>query len=1678
MGKSKRIFFKILRILGKALAVILILLLLVILFVRSPWGQNIIKDKLVSTISDKTGTVVELDRLFITFGGNIQLDGLYMEDTKGDTLVYSRHLNADVPLWPLIKGSGFSLDDLQWEGLRAKITRQDSIAGFNFQFLMDAFATPPAAEVDEATPVDTTATMAIHLGNFDLKDFNIVYNDKITGINSRYRFDELGLKLNKTDLDSMDFEASGVTLKNAHINLEQFAPLYPPDTSATAPMPRLVISDVLLQDVRADYKNIDDSLSAKVNLKKLTARIPEVDLRHNRIDVSAFALSDSQIEVENNNPPDKAVPVTGNREMTLREIWPPFTVNVDDFRITNTDIAYAAMGKQPVKGQFDPDALKLENIDFALSDLILKKYEASLKLEGLTFQEASGLNLSNFQFNLNLDENSLNLKGLALQLNKNHLEGELKLDYNTLESFIKDPASSRITASLNNLNADIGEFYLFSPQLKNNEYFVKLARRPITGNIAASGTLGNMNIYGADFNWGTTRISATGNLRHATDPENLQFELKPFNVKTTKRDLTQFIDESELGIKLPPAFTLKGTLAGTTSKFTTDAQLLTDQGTIDIKGYVDITGDIAFDGKIKASQIQLGQILTNESLGDISLNIDAKGQGSDINSLNATINVIVDSFAYNNYKIRDLRLSGDIKDGVGDLKSGYKDDNLDMDLLAHVILDSVAPQVDLNTQIRGADLQALGLAARNVKTALKINARFKGNCERYYITSTIDDGVAVYDDRTYLLGNVNLNAHVTPDTTSVNIKNRILDLDLESNADPADFVNALKRHFTTYLSDVAQTDTLTNPVKIKMRGHVASAPILNEVLLANLRELDTVDITMDFDELARNLSANVKMPYINYNGSIIDSLAISLQSDPENLSFDLGLKGIKSGPIDIKKTTLRGIVQDKALALDFRSTNDTTTVMRISSNITRSKDTLRIHLDPGNLVLNKNKWTIAQDNRITLAPKVMKFDDFLLARNNQKLTISSDKQGMEEEHIAIGFENFSLASILTFLNPEETLASGRLQGEFIVENPFTKPGMLADLDINQFKVMEVDMGTLSLNAKSLNGADYDFDMGVSGGEVDLDLTGKYQSSETAAQLDLKLELNEIKTSALAGFSMGELEEGTGNLSGNINITGTTIDPQYEGTINFNDAGFKVAKLNAPFVLNNEVLKLDNNGIYFNDFTVRDKKQNSFVVDGSIGTENMLDPTFDLNLSANDFQVLDSSKEDFDLVYGTAVFDAEATITGNLTLPDVKAKINVDKGTDVTYVLPPSEVAVESMDGVVTFVNRENPDDILTQTEEESYTITGYNINAVLSISEEAAVNIVIDEETGDNLRITGSGDLDFNMFPNGRTTLAGRYVINDGHYEMSLYNIVNRRFELVKGSTISWAGDPLDAKLDFKARYDVKTSASALMASQTSGTNISTQNEYRRRLPFYVYLNIDGEIMEPKITFNLDMPQDDRGALGGQVYGRVQQLNTQENELNKQVFSLLVLNRFFPSAGSDGSTGGTATIARDNINEALSDQLNVFGEKLLGDTGIQLDFGLDSYTDYQGESAQQRTTLDVAAQKKLFNDRVIVRVGSEVDIEGSAQTGESSPLIGNVSIEYILTEDGRYRLKGFRQNEFQNVIDGQLIVNGIAIIFTQEFNEFKELWASLFKSQAKDEEETSMQKPDEEPQKKPEDDEN
>ncbi|CAN0359738.1 unnamed protein product, partial [Ectocarpus sp. 4 AP-2014] len=227
----------------------------------------------------------------------------------------------------------------------------------------------------------------------------------------------------------------------------------------------------------------------------------------------------------------------------------------------------------------------------------------------------------------------------------------------------------------------------------------------------------------------------------------------------------------------------------------------------------------------------------------------------------------------------------------------------------------------------------------------------------------------------------------------------------------------------------------------------------------------------------------------------------------------------------------------------------------------------------------------------------------------------------------------------------------------------------------------------------------------------------------------------------------------------------------------------------------------NDGVYLSNFTILDAKKNTLIISGKILTESFINPTFDLQLSAKNFRLLNASKEDNPSLYGLVTFNANADLTGDLQIPKLSANVTIGSDTDVTYVLPSTYASVENREEVVVFVNRENPDAILTQTEEKSATITGFDIFTKLNISKDAAITVVLDEETGDNFNVSGEGEFLFNMVPNGRVSLTGTYDIADGHYELNLYSLVNRRFNLVPGGRVSWSGDPFDASLDVSAVY-------------------------------------------------------------------------------------------------------------------------------------------------------------------------------------------------------------------------------------------------------------------------------------
>lgn len=1659
--KKKHKKHRILRFIAWFFGILIVLVFLLILFIRSPWGQNIIVQRAVKYVSGKTHTKVEIEKLFITFDGNVMLKGLYLEDKKGDTLVYSRSLEADIPLLPLIRGNSFGIDNLNWEGLRANVIRKDSVEGYNFQFLIDAFVTPDTTQVAKDT---TSSSLDIIIGDVNLKDFDIVYDDAVAGIDGHFQVGKLNLQMKKTDLENMDFRASQASIQNARIKYIQ-SPV-PPKPEEDTPLPYLELDKIALKNVFVDYQSYGDRIAADLAIGDFLLELNKADLPNNTIDVGEFRLKNSIVtihtETENNGI---VVAAKDAKEEVKKDIqvfeWPNFIVDISKIDLEGNKIGYFVAKNEVKPHVFNPNAISLEDFNLKADKIFLKDKKAGLNLNELTFQEASGLNLKELSFNFDASDTFIDVENLKLALNNNILNGKVHLEYTSLADFIEKPENATIAVDIPSFSADLNEAFKFQPQLRKNEYMRALSRKQLAGNLKASGVVSAINIPRLNISWGrNTRLSATGIIKNATNPDNLGFNIPNFSAKTIRADISQFVSEKDLGVSLPNDIALSGKARGNLNDIYAQANLTTSQGIATVDGHFKNTNTIAFNADVEVMEYKLSELLNNDQLGALSLSIKTEGSGKDLNSLDATLDATISRFQFRDYAIKDWNINGKIKNGEGNIASAYKDPNLDLDFTADIVLDSVAPQASAHLNVKGVNLQKIGVMDRDIRVGMKLDADFDGSDKGFDVIATIGDGVVVYDDKTYLLGDVLGTAHVRPDTTSVWIDNKILQLSLESNADPGRFSTAVRQHVASYFSrKIKLSDTIENPVKIKVLGRIAQAPVLNKVFLVNVNDLDTISIAAYFDERDRKLAADIKAPHINYGGNELDSLVFTMDSDKEKFVFDLGFDRVKAGPLDIPKTKVTGNQQNEQLNLAFTAVHKDSTLINIKSQITGTSEELRFHVLPDSLILDRNLWKTPEDNEMLIRKDKLVFNNFIFSRDQEKVEVTDKDPKVDRDHVAIEFDNFKLSEILNYLNPEEELAKGNLNGSFALVEPFGSTGFIADLGIEDLNMLNVDLGKLSVDASLAEGNRYDFKMAMKEGEVDLDLKGDYYASPTEGRQDLDLVINKFNMHALEGFSLGEVKNTSGSFSGKFNVTGTTAEPQYKGSLHFNDAQFTITKLNAPFTFRDETLTADNKGLYMDHFTIRDEKNNELVLNGQIGTESFVNPTFDLSIDADSFQLINAKKDDNDFVYGKASINANATLTGDLQIPKLKGTLTVGDDTDITYILPSASVAIEERDGVVLFVNREDPDAVLTRTEEKSATITGIDINAFLKISKNAKVTIIINEETGDNFQVYGDGDFNITMNPNGRLTLSGVYDIAGGHYEMSLYNLVNRKFELAPGSRVSWAGDPLDAKLEVKAIYKVETSASALMAPVSSGSDPSVKGKYRQVLPFYVYLNVDGELEKPVISFDLDMPEAEQGAIGGQVYGRIQQVNQQEGELNRQVFSLLVLNRFYPDPGSDGSGGGFASVARDNLNDALSDQLNAFSDKLLGKSGLELDFGLDSYTDYQGETPQERTQLDIAAQKKLFNDRLIVRVGSEVDLQGSSSSNEPTPIIGNVSVEYLLTENGRYRLKGFRKDEYENVIDGQTIVSGIALIFTQEFNKFSELWDALLHGETKAEKE-------------------
>jgi hypothetical protein len=556
-----------------------------------------------------------------------------------------------------------------------------------------------------------------------------------------------------------------------------------------------------------------------------------------------------------------------------------------------------------------------------------------------------------------------------------------------------------------------------------------------------------------------------------------------------------------------------------------------------------------------------------------------------------------------------------------------------------------------------------------------------------------------------------------------------------------------------------------------------------------------------------------------------------------------------------------------------------------------------------------------------------------------------------------------------------------------------------------------------------------------------------------------LDIKQFNIASIEGFTNGAIKNAKGNITGNIKAGGTFKNPIWNGAIQFVDPSVSIPQLGTSYKLSKQNLVLNYPRIEMNDFTISDSANHNLVLNGSIISNTLSDYMLALQVKSNDFIVVNTPRSSNEFIYGFAGVNANVSVKGPMKGPTILGSISLNDATDATIILPQNTANREKAKSIVRFIDRDTfmlPESVLFVQQDTNAkklnTPLNYNLN--VELSDKASLSMIIDPATGDELKVSGNAKLNIGVDPGGNILLVGNYDLAKGHYILH-YQFLERKFNLLPQSTILFSGNPLDAQLDIRAEYTANTSAIDLVGNELGDLDSKTMNTFNQKIPFKVLLFVKGTMKKLDISFDIKMPNEGSGlsnTIVTTVENKLAQLRNDPSAINKQVFSLLVLNRFVGEQSADffkGNGGGIEDMTRESVSKFLSAALDQIASDLI--KGVDIDLNLNSYKDYSSGMEQQRTDLNIGITKRFMDDRLSISLGKDLGIEGDDKTGKSrqqsnASYLPNATINYKLTKDGKYMVRAYSKNKFEVILDGYVVESGMSFLVTMEYEKFKELF--------------------------------
>lgn len=1653
----KKYFKKSLIILLWTLASLLALVLLLALLLQIPSVQNKIKEQAVAYIEGKIHTKITIEKLNVTFPKKIVLEKIYLESQQKDTLFYSKKLELDLSLFKLVRKE-VEINSIVFNGITANIKRnKDSV--FNFDYILKAFAS-------KEQPTANAKPMTVSVKEIKLGEIKVKFQDAITKNDLNASFTLFETQIEKFDLENMAFEIPKIKLEGLKLLLKQgkhakkitAKPIATANSLAKNTNLKIKLGQIALSKIALSYDNLETQLSTGLKLDSALIWVNTFDLNNQSIDLEKLnikALKGNLVlgKLQNYSPIKTSNPETN----TSKNNW--------KFKLNQANLSQIAFrfddqnGLQQKTG-IDYRHLDLKNINLDGEKLSYTSNAISGKLNALSVQDKSGLQIQSLKTEFYYGQKLAYLKKLYLKTPQTLLRDQIIVNYPSIATLQKNSGLLGINATLIGSQIGFKDILIFAPDLAKTNPFQSNPNAIIKINGSVSGKTNNIHIPNLEISGiGTTKIAFSGNISGLPAVKKAYFNLNIKKFESSAKDIKQFVPKGTLPktIQLPALLAAKGIFKGTIAHFLTNMSLTSSFGNAKIKGNFnqETKNNELYDADAELDNFDLGKLISNSELGKVSLKAKIKGIGFNPKTASSTVYGTVISANYNKYTYHNGNLNGTIKNGSFNATLAMKDPNLAFDLVTSGSFKDKYPALKLKMNVDIADLEQLNLHAGPLKLKGQMEADFP-TANLDYLNGTLNlHHLKIATLKGELtLDTINLIATAAPEKNTIALRSEFLDATISGKYQWSKVTDAMSKSLSKYYdTNSASKKIKTEPQQLEFTLKAKNSPVLFQ-LIPGLKSMEPISISGRYNSVNDTLVLNGAFPKLDYNEITITNALFKVDTQNDALAYHLEVNDIQNAQFKLPYTNLSGTVQNNSVdyTLQLKDAQNKEHYL-ISGSLKSTDGSTEVKLND-NLVLNYEAWKINAENRIIFGKNGLHADAFVLSKDENTITMQSESQKTNAP-LAVTFKDFKIETLTNMVQKENLTFGGKINGKALIKNQNKKPLFTADLQIADFSYQKDTIGTLKVEVNNEIANTYKASVSITGHDNLASLEGTYRSDDN--RWNLALDLQKLNLKSVEGFTMGNLTESSGFLSGNFKINGTPQAPKIIGNLQFNAIAFRIKQLNSYFKSMNDKVAINDRGLLFDAFTVSDEENNVLVLEGTMATTNFKDFGFNLSVNADNFKALNSKEKDNELYYGTLYLDSHLQIKGNLNQPIIEGNIKINKNTKLTVVTPQSDPSIVDREGIVEFLDQDHPEINKTVSLTDSIAKTkfkGFDASVNIEVDKEAELSLIIDKSNGDYLKLKGEARLNGGIDPSGKTTLTGRYEFTEGTYEMT-FNLIKRKFNIKAGSYILWTGEPTTADINITAVYKNEAAPIDLLGEQLGNLSPEQRNTYKQKIPFETELIMKGDLMKPEITFDIVLPEGNNNVsteIINSTRTKLTQLRQQPSELNKQVFALLLLNRFIgenPLASESG--GATAeALARQSASKILSQQLN----NLTGDLiqGVDLKFDLESSESYTSGQRENKTDLSVDLSKKLLNDRLKVSVSSTFGLEGQQQANqETNTIADNISAEYQLSKDGRYRLRAYRKNQYQVALQGQVIETGVAFVITMNYDKFNELFRQVKK---------------------------